>query len=253
MASKDLLLKPPTLRERKHRRQAIAISILLHGLVVGLVSALAIFYHQEIKIRGGSPPGMPTITLSTLVVSSPPPAPPAPPTPTPPTPTPPLPEPTPVVATPPPVPEPRPIPPENALPVLPPVLAPAPPAPTIAKKDHPTHPHTASHPVASTSDSLATSHTEEKESVASSYAPGASDLPHPPYPDEARSLGKTGTVVLNVQFDGQGSVTSAEIVQSSGVSILDTSTRAFIRTHWHSQAYAGQLISVPVRYRLQDL
>jgi len=48
-------------------------------------------------------------------------------------------------------------------------------------------------------------------------------------------------------------VTSAEITQSSGVSILDTSTRAFIRLHWHSQTYAGQLISVPVKYRLEDL
>ncbi len=66
-------------------------------------------------------------------------------------------------------------------------------------------------------------------------------------------MGKTGTVVVNVQFNRQGGVTSTEVVQSSGVSILDSSTRSFIRTHWHSQAYAGQTISVPVQYQLQNL
>jgi protein TonB len=77
-------------------------------------------------------------------------------------------------------------------------------------------------------------------------------LPHPPYPQEARELKQTGTVTLNVQFDSKGDVAHAEVAQSSGVPVLDSATRSFIRAHWHSPAYAGQLVSVPVQYTLQN-
>jgi len=87
----------------------------------------------------------------------------------------------------------------------------------------------------------------------SSYAPGPSVLPHPPYPDEARSLGETGIVVMSVQFDAHGNVTQADVAQSSGVPILDSATRSFIRKYWHSAAYAGQTVSQPVQYSLENL
>ena len=87
----------------------------------------------------------------------------------------------------------------------------------------------------------------------SSYAPGPSLLPHPPYPAEARDRGQTGTVIMNVQFDVKGDVADARVAQSSGVPLLDTATRSFIRAHWHSLAYAGQAVSVPVQYTLQNL
>ena len=87
----------------------------------------------------------------------------------------------------------------------------------------------------------------------SSYAPGVNVLPHPPYPTEARDRGQTGTVVMNVHFDARGDVALAEVAQSSGVPILDSETRSFIRLHWHSAAYAGQTISQPVQYSLENL
>jgi protein TonB len=87
----------------------------------------------------------------------------------------------------------------------------------------------------------------------SSYAPGVNVLPHPPYPTEARDRGQTGTVVMNVHFDARGDVALAEVAQSSGVPILDSETRSFIRAHWHSPAYAGRAVSVPVQYKLENL
>jgi TonB family protein len=87
----------------------------------------------------------------------------------------------------------------------------------------------------------------------SSYAPGLNVLPHPPYPVEARDRGQTGTVIMNVRFDLKGDVADAEVAQSSGVPILDSETRSFIRAHWHSPAYAGQAVSVPVQYKLANL
>ena len=57
---------------------------------------------------------------------------------------------------------------------------------------------------------------------------------------------------MNVRFDARGGVTLAEVTQSSGVPLLDASTRSFIRGHWHSPAFAGQTVSVPVRYALEN-
>jgi len=58
---------------------------------------------------------------------------------------------------------------------------------------------------------------------------------------------------MSVQFDVKGDVADAEVAQSSGVPILDSETRSFIRTRWHSPAYAGQIVSVPVQYKLENL
>jgi TonB family protein len=87
----------------------------------------------------------------------------------------------------------------------------------------------------------------------SSYAAGPNLWPHPPYPEEARDRGKTGTVIMNVQFNASGDVASTEVAQSSGVPLLDSETRSYIRAHWHSQTYAGQAVSVPVQYSLEKL
>ena len=269
MAHKDLLLKPPTPRERAYRHRAIIASLAIHTTILVFVLVVDLFFHEEIKHKNGAPLSEATITLSTMVVVSPPPpapptppvpekpTPPTPPTPptTPPPPTPPVP-PTPetsvAVSTPPPVPELKPPPPENALPVLPPTPPTTHPTHTVAQKKFASHPPPPSHPVASTS----TTHTQSpttRQSAASTYTPGPSDLPHPPYPIEAQSEHKTGTVLLNVAFNHAGRVTSAEVVQSSGVPILDSSTRSFILTNWHCLAYAGQTISVPVQYQLENL
>jgi TonB family protein len=74
-------------------------------------------------------------------------------------------------------------------------------------------------------------------------------LPHPPYPEEAQDLGETGTVVMTVTFDTSGDVARAAVTQSSGVRLLDATTRSFILAHWHSATLAGQTVTQPVLYR----
>jgi outer membrane biosynthesis protein TonB len=58
---------------------------------------------------------------------------------------------------------------------------------------------------------------------------------------------------MNILFDGQGNVARADIAQTSGVAILDSATRAYIRRHWHSDAYARRSVTVPVEYTLQQM
>jgi protein TonB len=89
--------------------------------------------------------------------------------------------------------------------------------------------------------------------MASSYAPGEDVFAHPPYPEEARERGEIGTVKVNVRFDARGGVAEVAITQSSGSLILDHQTATFIRSNWHSEAEAGQVVSVPVRYTLENL
>jgi len=119
-----------------------------------------------------------------------------------------------------------------------------------AKIASPTHPSTSHTAVA---DATPTHAKPVTSTPPSSYNPGTSLLPHPPYPPEARDRRQTGTVTMSVQFDAEGSVAQARVVESSGVPILDSCTRTFIRDHWHSLAYAGQTVSVPVQYTLENL
>jgi hypothetical protein len=44
----------------------------------------------------------------------------------------------------------------------------------------------------------------------------------------------------------------AEVRQSSGFSILDASTRSFIRVHWKDASRANTTINVPVTYYLEN-
>jgi TonB family protein len=142
------------------------------------------------------------------------------------------------------------------------VIVPTPPQPTpppeqaipvVAKQSiKPAKSHPPAHPAIS-HPSTATAQASSKPAAASSYAPGDNVLPHPPYPPEARDRRQTGTVMMSLQFDSRGNVVQAEVAQSSGVQLLDTFTRTFIRTHWHSLSYAGQTVTVPVRYTLENL
>lgn len=79
---------------------------------------------------------------------------------------------------------------------------------------------------------------------------GSSGFPRPGYPYEARIHHQTGTVLISIQFDSRGEAADVEVIQSSGVRILDSSTRSFIHSNWHNEAFAGKRVSVPVEYRL---
>jgi len=240
MSRIDFIHKPRADGSHGRGLRAFLASCAVHGLGICLLLGLAFLYRSQLPPpKSGSAPGSPSISLETMVIVSPPPQPPAP-------------APTVTATTPPPAPEAKPAPPEGTVPVL--AVQPSKPMqalqPITAKTQAAIHP-AISHTAAATAQS-----SPPKPAAAaspSSYAPGVNVLPHPPYPTEARDRGQTGTVVMNVHFDARGDVALAEVAQSSGVPILDSETRSFIRAHWHSPAYAGRAVSVPVQYKLENL
>jgi protein TonB len=245
MPQLDLISRPRADKSRKHRQPAMLASLLFHGSALGAVVALASLYPYHLpKLENGSVAGAACISLEKMVVVSPPAEPPPPQIPAP------------VLA------------PSVSTSVAPPVLSAAHPdrrlvglpvlfpqwtEPTEAAQSKA---RPAAHAVTS---SVAQAKSPGKASPASaatamsSYAPGVSVLPHPPYPEEARDRGQTGTVVMSVTFNARGTVARAEIAESSGVPILDVETLSFIRANWHSAALAGQAVSVPVKYTLEKL
>jgi protein TonB len=258
MSRIDFIHKPRADGSRRRGLRAFLASCAVHGLGICLLLGLAFLYRSQMPPpKSGSAPGAPSISLEKITIISPPPPPPAP---QPPKPAPavgsilalPAPAPT-VAATPPPrEPEAKPAPPEEGVPVL--ALQPSKPMQAIQSKAAKTR--AAIHPAISPAAAATAQSSPPKPTASaspSSYAPGLNVLPHPPYPIEARDRGQTGTVVMIVQFDAGGDVAAAEVTQSSGVPLLDTATRSFIRAHWHSPAYAGQAVSVPVQYKLENL
>lgn len=227
--------------------RAFVASFLFHAVLLGLIVALTFIYWSHFHpLKNGSPQGGQSISLPTLIIVS------SPPKILHPLQTPeqekPLPSPVATVKPVPAVPTKLPTPEENV-----PVLTPQPiqaaaakPSPAVVQA-HPTISHS------STVTEAKPVHAKPAISAAASYAPGSSVLPHPPYPPEARDLRQTGTVMVSVEFDAQGSVSQARVLQSSGVPVLDSSTRTFIRDHWHSLAYAGQTVNVPIQYTLENL
>jgi len=91
-------------------------------------------------------------------------------------------------------------------------------------------------------------HGEGKTQALSVARVGSSGLPAPSYPYAARNAGQEGTVGIEVVFGSDGAVSSAEVVQSSGSSILDVWTRNFVYGHWKNAQLANQTIHVPVVY-----
>jgi TonB family protein len=80
------------------------------------------------------------------------------------------------------------------------------------------------------------------------FREGTSGFPYPSYPYEALQAGEGGTVRMHVVFDSGGRVASAEVVSSSGVTVLDTWTRNFIYGHWGNPSVANQSVNVPIVY-----
>ena len=79
---------------------------------------------------------------------------------------------------------------------------------------------------------------------------GTSGLPHPGYPTRAKLMHISGTVMISVSFDSTGKAVGAEVVSSSGSSMLDSPTRSFILENWRNEAFAGRTETVPVEYNL---
>jgi TonB family protein len=79
---------------------------------------------------------------------------------------------------------------------------------------------------------------------------GSSGFPRPGYPYQAQLRHQTGTVTVSIQFDATGTASDVEVVESSGVPLLDSTTRSFIRSNWRNENFAGRSVSVPIEYRL---
>ena len=79
---------------------------------------------------------------------------------------------------------------------------------------------------------------------------GSSGFPQPGYPYQAQARHQTGTVSVSIQFGANGAAADVDVISSSGVSLLDSSTVSFIRSHWHNESFAGKRVSVPIEYRL---
>jgi TonB family protein len=56
--------------------------------------------------------------------------------------------------------------------------------------------------------------------------------PPPPYPEESLENGEQGRVVLLIEVDESGKITSVRVKSSSGYSRLDAATADYVRRHW---------------------
>lgn len=81
--------------------------------------------------------------------------------------------------------------------------------------------------------------------------------PPPPYPEQARQQGQEGLVLLRVEVDATGEVTSVTVRQSSGFELLDAAAIGTVGT-WRFKPgrLAGIAVSttvdVPVRFQLKN-
>ncbi len=77
-------------------------------------------------------------------------------------------------------------------------------------------------------------------------APISVDFPAPPY---FTSDAEEGSVTLAVNFGPDGWVKNCTVAKSSGYLHLDSMALAWVKTHWHHNAYAGQTINVPFVFK----
>jgi protein TonB len=153
-------------------------------------------------------------------------------------------------------------------PLLTTVAASAPPAPPITPETPPPLEFMAPHqrPKSAKSDST-TSHVPQNSTgphagkpVATAATGPASPVrvrtsPRPPYPPEARRLGQQGRVLLSVQINADGRVTSASVRQSSGIPALDSAAvQGVLRWTFEPARVAGVAVAsraeVPVNFSL---
>jgi protein TonB len=79
------------------------------------------------------------------------------------------------------------------------------------------------------------------------------DRPKPrQYPKMAEELGQQGAVTLLLTGDDAGTITSVQILHSSGWPILDQSAREWVQRHWILPAGAGHLFQATIDYKLEQ-
>ena len=78
------------------------------------------------------------------------------------------------------------------------------------------------------------------------------ERPYPPYPPAALERRQQGTVVLLMDVDASGTITTIDIKASSGYAILDHSTLEFVQKHWKVPPGPGsRTFEASVRYVLE--
>ena len=78
------------------------------------------------------------------------------------------------------------------------------------------------------------------------------DRPEPPYPQLAMQSGEQGTIVLLLNGDAAGNVSSITVKESSGFPFLDQATVEFIKNHWHLPTNTGaRIFQTSIIYKLQ--
>jgi TonB family protein len=241
--------------ERRHLGRSVALSVAIHVLFAAVVCVLALWldritFSKSSSVEQSGPAPEQALTMNLVMPEA---RPPSPPTPTPkPTPEPGLPV-LPVI-------QPFPKPPV-LITIVPPPPKPAPTTPLVAPVLTETQVTTAApSPIKTTTKP----NTKPRPKYVAAQATGqgtAPDIsseqlaklgyPAPNYPPQAQSMHETGTVLMEVGFGPDGRVTNAQVRQSSGFSILDMSTRSFIRVHWKDLGRANTTISVPIIYTLK--
>jgi protein TonB len=240
--------------ERQYVSRSVALSVALHLLAAAVVCLLALWldtisFSKSSSIAQNGPAPEQAMTLKLVMTEQRPPTPPAPAPTLKPTPEPGL----PVLPAIQPIPKPPVI--VTIIP-QPPIPAPEPVAPTLAETKPPS-------PAPSPVKAPTKPNDKPRPRYVADHATGqgsAPDIssqqlaklgyPAPNYPPQARSMHATGTVLMEVGFGPDGKVTNALVRQSSGFSILDMSTRSFIRVHWKDLGRANTTISVPIIYTL---
>jgi len=82
------------------------------------------------------------------------------------------------------------------------------------------------------------------------FGEGEGRQPAPDYPLRARREGQEGTVVVRFTVDENGSVGTADIVQSCPWPLLNDSAVNTVREQWHFNPGAGRAYEVAIRFKL---
>ena len=241
--------------ERPYVGRSVALSIGIHVLFAAMVVVLALWldrvtFSKSRSVEQSGPAPEQGMTMNLVMPESHPPSPPPPkPTPEPGLPVLPFIQPfakPPMMVTiipPPPVPTPEPAPPALTE-AKPPSPTPSPAKATAKPGNKPRPKYVAAHATGQGTGQGTAPDISSEQLAKLGY-------PAPNYPPQAQSLRETGTVLMEVGFGPDGSVTNAQVRQSSGFSLLDMSTRSFIRVHWKDIGRANTTINVPIIYTLK--
>ena len=79
------------------------------------------------------------------------------------------------------------------------------------------------------------------------------DRPAPPYPEESLANREEGRVVLLIEVDESGKITSVTVKNSSGYSRLDWATADYVKRHWlFDPAGRPRKFEAPISFHLSN-